>query len=115
VARNPPPKAPFTDYRFEKPGKIFARSRLKICPLPSHGLVRQWSSTSCHVLANAWPQVLPGFKVELYASGLNDPRLIRTALMVISLLPRATPTISAFSEGSPLMVSLNNQKPSSLD
>jgi glucose/arabinose dehydrogenase len=23
--------------------------------------------------------VLPGFKVELYASGLNDPRLIRTA------------------------------------
>jgi glucose/arabinose dehydrogenase len=29
--------------------------------------------------ANEWPQVLPGFKVELYASGLNDPRLIRTA------------------------------------
>ena len=23
--------------------------------------------------------MLPGFKVELYASGLNDPRLIRTA------------------------------------
>ena len=27
----------------------------------------------------AWPQALPGFKVELYASGLDNPRLIRTA------------------------------------
>jgi glucose/arabinose dehydrogenase len=28
---------------------------------------------------DAWPKVLPGFRVELYASGLDDPRLIRTA------------------------------------
>lgn len=28
---------------------------------------------------NAWPQVPPGFKVELYAEGLNTPRLIRIA------------------------------------
>jgi glucose/arabinose dehydrogenase len=27
----------------------------------------------------AWPQTLPGFAVELYASGLDNPRLIRTA------------------------------------
>lgn len=27
----------------------------------------------------AWPQVPPGFKVEQYTTGLNDPRLIRTA------------------------------------
>ena len=27
----------------------------------------------------AWPQVLEGFKVEQYASGLDDPRIIRTA------------------------------------
>ncbi len=29
--------------------------------------------------ANAWPQVPPGFKVELYADGIHSPRLIRTA------------------------------------
>src|SRR5262249_17883180 len=27
----------------------------------------------------AWPQAPPGFKVELYATGLDNPRLIRTA------------------------------------
>src|SRR5262249_55063278 len=27
--------------------------------------------------ANAWPQAAPGFKVEQYASGLDEPRLIR--------------------------------------
>lgn len=29
--------------------------------------------------ADAWPQTLPGFKVELYATGLQNPRLTRTA------------------------------------
>ncbi len=29
--------------------------------------------------AGAWPQAPAGFKVELYASGLKNPRLIRTA------------------------------------
>jgi glucose/arabinose dehydrogenase len=29
--------------------------------------------------ADAWPQALPGFKVELYATGLIDPREIRRA------------------------------------
>src|ERR1700689_36671 len=29
--------------------------------------------------ADAWPQALPGFKVELFASGLDTPREIRTA------------------------------------
>ena len=28
---------------------------------------------------NAWPVALPGFKVELFASGLDNPRLMRTA------------------------------------
>ena len=27
----------------------------------------------------AWPQVPEGFKVELYAAGLDNPRIIRTA------------------------------------
>src|SRR5882762_1731306 len=29
--------------------------------------------------ADAWPQTPEGFKVELYASGLNGPRIVRTA------------------------------------
>lgn len=29
--------------------------------------------------SNAWPQVLPGFKVDQIATGLSGPRLIRTA------------------------------------
>ncbi len=28
---------------------------------------------------NAWPQALPGFKVEMYAGGLENPRLLRRA------------------------------------
>jgi len=74
----PPPKAPFTDFRFEKPGKI-RKITLKDLPTP---LATASSGNGPQLVprpANAWPQVLPGFKVELYASGLNDPRLIRTA------------------------------------
>ena len=29
--------------------------------------------------SNAWPQALPGFKVDQIATGLSEPRLIRTA------------------------------------
>ena len=29
--------------------------------------------------ANAWPMTTRGFKVELYATGLDNPRLIRFA------------------------------------
>ncbi len=28
---------------------------------------------------NVWPVALPGFKVELYAAGLDNPRTLRTA------------------------------------
>lgn len=73
-----PPKAPFTDYRFEKPGKI-RKITLKDLPSP---LATPSSGNGPQLVprpSNAWPQVLPGFKVELYATGLDEPRLIRTA------------------------------------
>src|SRR5947208_3444526 len=41
---------------------------------------RRW--LAAHAFArpkDAWPQGPPGFKVSLYASGLDNPRLIRTA------------------------------------
>jgi glucose/arabinose dehydrogenase/mono/diheme cytochrome c family protein len=74
----PPPKAPFTDYRFEKPGKI-RKITLKDLPAP---LATSSAGNGPQLVPrpeNAWPQVPPGFKVEQYATGLNDPRLIRTA------------------------------------
>jgi glucose/arabinose dehydrogenase/mono/diheme cytochrome c family protein len=74
----PAPKAPFTDYRYEKPG-VVRKITLEDLPAP---FATPSAGNGPQVVArpeNAWPQVPPGFKVELYASGLNEPRLIRTA------------------------------------
>lgn len=69
---------PFTDYRGEVPGKIH-----KITPAD---LPKPYATPAVengpHVVrrpANAWPQAPAGFKVDLFASGLDNPRLIRTA------------------------------------
>ena len=77
-ANAPPPKAPFTDYRFEKPGTI-RKITLQDLPAPLATLSSGNSPQLVPRPENAQPQVPPGFKVELYATGLNDPRLIRTA------------------------------------
>lgn len=73
-----PPRAPFTDYRFEKPGTS-RKITLEDLPAP---LATTSAGNSPQVVARpekAWPQVPAGFKVELYAAGLDQPRLIRTA------------------------------------
>lgn len=77
-ANGPPPKAPFTDYRYEKPS---ARRKITLDDLPAPFATSSAGNSPQLVPRpeNAWPQVPAGFKVELYASGLNDPRLIRTA------------------------------------
>jgi glucose/arabinose dehydrogenase len=74
----PAPKAPFTDFRYEKPGTI-RKITLRDLPAPLATSSAGNGPTLVPRPENAWPQVLPGFKVELYATGLNDPRLIRTA------------------------------------
>lgn len=68
----------FTDYTNEKPGTI---REITVADLP-----QPYASTSVDngpkVVprpANAWPQTLPGFKVEQYATELENPREIRTA------------------------------------
>jgi glucose/arabinose dehydrogenase len=74
----PPPTAPFTDYRFEKPGAT-RHIRLRDLPAP----FASESATNGPKLvarpANAWPKAPQGFTVGLYATGLNNPRLMRTA------------------------------------
>ena len=62
----------------EKPGTA-RKITLEDLPAP---LATTSSGNSPQLVArpeNAWPQVPGGFKVELYATGLDQPRLIRTA------------------------------------
>jgi glucose/arabinose dehydrogenase len=74
----PPPKPPFTDYRFEKPGTI-RKITLKDLPAPFATSSAGNSPELAPRPEHAWPQVPPGFKVEQYATGFHNPRLIRTA------------------------------------
>jgi len=74
----PPPKAPFTDYRFEKPGTV---RRITLSDLPAPLSTKSAGNGPDLVPRpqRAWPKVPAGFRVQLYASGLDQPRLIRTA------------------------------------
>ena len=74
----PPPKPPFTDYRYEHPGEV-RHIRLQDLPAP---YATPSATNGPKVVArpeNAWPQAPKGFKVELFATGLTNPRLMRTA------------------------------------
>jgi len=71
-------KRPFTDFRGENPGNIH---RITPADLPQP-YATESVDNSPHVVSrppNAWPQVMPGFKVDLYGDKLNNPRLIRSA------------------------------------
>ncbi|HEX6834685.1 MAG TPA: PQQ-dependent sugar dehydrogenase [Rudaea sp.] len=74
----PPPPAPFTDFRFLKPGlshHITANDLPAPYATPS-------ASNGARLVArpnNAWPKAPAGFKVEQYVTGIDAPRLIRTA------------------------------------
>jgi glucose/arabinose dehydrogenase/mono/diheme cytochrome c family protein len=72
------PKPPFTDFRYEKPGTI---RKITVADLPKPFATESARNGSDVVPRpeNAWPVALPGFKVELYASGLDNPRLLRRA------------------------------------
>ncbi len=72
------PKAPFTDFRYEKPGTV---RKITVADLPKP-FATESARNGAEVVprpADAWPVALPGFKVELFASGLDNPRLLRTA------------------------------------
>jgi glucose/arabinose dehydrogenase len=74
----PPPQPPFTDYRFEKPG-VTRHITVQDLPAP---YATESATNGPKLVArptDAWPKAPEGFKVELYAAGLNNPRLMRTA------------------------------------
>ncbi len=70
--------AAFTNWKKEKPGVL---RKITVADLPEPYATLPVANAP-HIVprpANAWPQALPGFKVELYATGLDKPRLIRVA------------------------------------
>jgi glucose/arabinose dehydrogenase len=79
VATNaPPPQPPFTDFRFEGPGKIH---RIEPEDLPAP-YATETSNNGPELVArpdDAWPKAPPGFTVQQFATGLDNPRLILTA------------------------------------
>ncbi len=76
--KDPPPKPPFTDFRYEQPGKV-RKITVKDLPAPFATASADNGPNVVARPANVWPQAPAGFKIELYASGLDNPRLIRTA------------------------------------
>jgi glucose/arabinose dehydrogenase len=78
AVKDPSPNAPFTDFRYEKPGTV-RKITVKDLPAP---FATKSAENGAEVVSrpeNVLPVALPGFKVELYASGLDNPRLLRTA------------------------------------
>ncbi|MES2219825.1 MAG: PQQ-dependent sugar dehydrogenase, partial [Acidobacteriota bacterium] len=74
----PPPKPPFTDFRYEKPGTM-RKITVKDLPPPFATKSAGNGPTIVPRPDGVWPQAPKGFKVGLYASDLDEPRLIRTA------------------------------------
>jgi glucose/arabinose dehydrogenase len=74
----PPPATPFTDFRYEKPGSVH-KITVKDLPPP---YATESAENAAKLVArpdNVWPAAPAGFKVELYGSGLESPRTLRTA------------------------------------
>lgn len=71
-------QAAFGDYRTERPG---VWRKITVADLPQPYATQDVDNGPDLISkpANAWPQAPQGFKVEQYAGGLNEPRLIRTA------------------------------------
>jgi glucose/arabinose dehydrogenase len=71
-------QAAFTDYRSQKPG---IRHKITVADLPKPFSTESAGNGPTLVPRpkDAWPVAPAGFHVDLYASGLDGPRLIRTA------------------------------------
>jgi glucose/arabinose dehydrogenase len=73
-----PPKPPFTDYRYQKSGAVHKITAQDLpAPYATNSAVN--GPRVVDRPKNAWPQAPAGFKVELFATGLDEPRKIITA------------------------------------
>lgn len=74
----PSPTAPFTDFRYQKPGTM-RKITVNDLPKPFATSSAENGAQLVSRPENAWPQAPAGYNVGLYASGLENPRLLRTA------------------------------------
>jgi glucose/arabinose dehydrogenase len=74
----PAPAAPFTDFRFEQPGKV---RKVTAQELPAPYATDSANNGPQLVTRpqGAWPKAPAGFRVQQFATGLDNPRLLRTA------------------------------------
>jgi glucose/arabinose dehydrogenase len=74
----PPPPPPFTDFRYEQPGKS---RKITVKDLPEPYATHSANNGPDVVArpADAWPKAPAGFVVQQYATGLVNPRLLLTA------------------------------------
>jgi glucose/arabinose dehydrogenase len=72
------PQGPFTDYRYEKPGAFHKITPKDLPPPYATSSASNWARIVDRP-KNAWPQAPAGFRVELFATGLDEPRKILTA------------------------------------
>ena len=73
-----PSSSVFTDYRGQKPGAVHKITAADLpAPFATESVDR--GPNLIRRPQNAWPQAPAGFKVELFAEGLENPRLIRKA------------------------------------
>jgi len=74
----PLPTPPFADFRYETPGTVH---KITVSDLPPPYTTRSADNGPDLVARpeNVWPSAPAGFKVELYATGLDNPRTLRTA------------------------------------
>ena len=102
-------QAAFTDYTKEAPG---VSRKLTVTDLPAPYATKSVDNGPNVVKRpeNAWPKAPAGFKVELYATGLDQPRLIRTApngdlFVAISYQNKVMVFRGVDSSGKPKLVS----------
>ena len=74
----PPPQPPFTDYRYERPGAVH-HITAKDLPAPFATKSAVNGPVVVGRPANVAPVAPPGFKVQLFASGFDEPRKLLTA------------------------------------
>jgi glucose/arabinose dehydrogenase len=76
--KDPAPHPPFTDFRYESPGTT---RKITVNDLPEPYATAS-AENGAELVARpekVWPVAPAGFKVELYAAGLDNPRWLRTA------------------------------------
>jgi glucose/arabinose dehydrogenase len=71
-------QTPFSDFRTQSPGTVH-HITIRDLPPPDTSDATDNGPTMIPRPARAWPKAPPGFKVELFATGLKNPRLMRVA------------------------------------